>query len=300
MLMSSRRHLIADKALNERLRRFVGARLSADDVGDVVQATLTEALAAKNAPESEEELTKWIFGIARNEIADHFRKRRREVPADLDDEEAEPASDGSAKSLLRWANAELPPGSENEKTLEWMLLEGDGEKLEHIAEESDVPPARVRKRVSRLRQHFRVRYAAALALVAVAVVIAVLALRKKEVEEVAPVPSSEKAPKVPELTPETRAHEIRELAFRACDRASWQECLDRLDEAKAIDPVHDDDQRVQTARKSAAAALRPPPPIAPTATVPPVATSTTPPRSTAPTPTPTVAPTVGTGTGTGP
>lgn len=275
--MSLRRRHLADPALNERLTRFVAARLGPDDVHDVVQSTLTEALAAKNAPETEEELTKWLFGIARNEIADHFRKRRREVPADPDDVDVadQPPSDGSAKGLLRWAKGELPPGSENEKTLEWMLREGEGEKLEHIAEESAVPAARVRKRVSRLREHFRVRYAAAigLGLVIVAIVIAILALRNKDEDRVAPVPSSEKAPPRPTVpSPEDRAKELRELAFDACDRKAWQQCLDRLDEAKALDPAHDADERVQNARKSAADALAPPVPIPSASSAPPAPT----------------------------
>ena len=283
--MSARRRLLADPALNERLTRFVGGRLGADDVNNVVQSTLTEALAAKNAPETEEELTKWLFGIARNEIADHFRKRRREVPADPDDVDVadQPPSDGSAKGLLRWAKGELPPGSENEKTLEWMLREGEGEKLEHIAEESAVPAARVRKRVSRLREHFRVRYAAAigLGLVIVAIVIAILALRKKDEDRVAPVPSSEKAPLQPTVpSPDDRAKELRELAFDACDRRAWKECLDRLDEAKALDPAHEADERVQNARKAAADALAPPVPSASLAPPPPPPTPTARPTAT--------------------
>ena len=47
MLMPARRDLLADPKLNERLVRFVRARVPADEAADVVQATLTEALAAK-------------------------------------------------------------------------------------------------------------------------------------------------------------------------------------------------------------------------------------------------------------
>ncbi len=281
-----RRKLLADPALNERLTRFVRAKLGDSDAGDVVQATLTEALAAKSAPESEEELTRWVFGIARHEIADHFRKRRREVPADLEDhDEGEPPPSGNATGLMRWAERELPPGSENQKTLEWMMREGEGEKLEHIAEESNVPPARVRKRVSRLRQHFRLRWAAAIAAAVVAIVLIVLALRRREGDIVAPLPPRETAPLpsiVPAPSPEQRANDLRELAFDDCAHDRWQTCVDRLDEAKGLDPAGDTTERVQNARKAATKALAPQPstPPAPTSAPPPPPTVTAIPTAT--------------------
>jgi DNA-directed RNA polymerase specialized sigma24 family protein len=282
-----RRKLLADPALNERLARFVRSKIGDADAGDVVQATLTEALAAKSAPQTEEELTRWIFGIARHELVDHFRKRRREVPADLDEHDEPTAPDsGSAAGLLRWAERELPPGSENQKTLEWMLREGDGEKLEHIAEESRVPPARVRKRVSRLRQHYRARWAAVIAAaLVVVVVIVVLALRRRNEDVVAPLPPRETAP-LPSAPPDHRADELRELAFDDCDHARWTACLERLDEAKSLDPAGDTTKRVQDARSSATKALAPPPTAPPSASGLPTAVPTV--RSTSMVPTATV------------
>jgi cytoskeletal protein RodZ len=68
--------------------------------------------------------------------------------------------------MLRWAEGELSD-PEAQSTLEWMLREGDGEKLEHIARDARVPATRVRKRVSRLRKLLRERWAAELTLVGV-------------------------------------------------------------------------------------------------------------------------------------
>ena len=72
----------------------------------------------------------------------------------------------SALDLMRWAQKELPAGKENEQTLEWMLREGEGEKLETIAAEANVPAPRVRQRVSRLRRYYKARWAAQTAAVA--------------------------------------------------------------------------------------------------------------------------------------
>jgi hypothetical protein len=80
-----------------------------------------------------------------------------------------------------------------------MMREGDGEKLESIAESESLPAPRVRKRVSRLRKHLRdqwkkeVALLAALGLVAVLVVLALRARRPERVpiarDPSPPVPS---------------------------------------------------------------------------------------------------------------
>jgi hypothetical protein len=92
--------------------------------------------------------------------------------------------------LMRWARKELPEGKENEQTLEWMLREGEGEKLENIAAEANVPAPRVRQRVSRLRRYVKARWAAQTAAVAALLLVSIaifLALRGKK-EEIAPRP----------------------------------------------------------------------------------------------------------------
>ncbi|HEX3850670.1 MAG TPA: hypothetical protein VHW01_06860 [Polyangiaceae bacterium] len=56
------------------------------------------------------------------------------------------------------------PDPEALHTLEWMLREGDGEKLEQIARDANLPAPRVRQRVSRLRCFLREQWAAELML----------------------------------------------------------------------------------------------------------------------------------------
>jgi DNA-directed RNA polymerase specialized sigma24 family protein len=185
---------LADPALTARLFSFVRGRVPESDVGDIVQATIADALDAEEHPEGDEDLVRWLFGICRHKLVDWFRRMRREVPLDLEeDEQNAPATSvpTSAIDLARWARRELPKGKHNEQTLEWMLREGEGEKLEAIAAEANVPPPAVRQRVSRLRKYYRKRWAAQAAALAALLLVALavaFALRRRKPEQVAPRP----------------------------------------------------------------------------------------------------------------
>ncbi len=183
---------ITDPTLASALSRFVRARVPESEVEDIVQATLSDALQAEQHPEQDEDIVRWVWGICRHKVVDWFRRMRREVPRDLEGDDAVPADSAptSALDLMRWAQKELPAGKENEQTLEWMLREGEGEKLESIAAEANVPAPRVRQRVSRLRRYFKARWAAQTAAVAALMLVFLaifLALRGKK-EEIAPRP----------------------------------------------------------------------------------------------------------------
>jgi DNA-directed RNA polymerase specialized sigma24 family protein len=197
---------LADPALIASLSHFVRSRVPASEVDDIVQSALTEALAAERAPENADEVAAWVHGIARHKVVDWFRRSRREAPEDPFVTEAVAAVEAppeSARDLLRWAQDELPEGEENARTLGWLLREGEGEKLESIAVDEDVPAPRVRQRVARLRKHYRVRWAAQVAALTALLAIAVLlvfALRKKK-EEIAPLPSPRAVPSAPQEPP---------------------------------------------------------------------------------------------------
>ena len=196
----------------------------------------------------------------------------RLVPARAPRDAAGPAGDRdrrrgdsapqSARDLLRWATRELPNGDENARTFEWMLREGAGEKLESIAADERLPAPRVRQRVSRLRKHYRARWAAALAALVLVAVAVGLALRKRPREEIAPLPSPLVVPSVPLLpppapvpqaTPEERAAELRRDAFEKCAAGLWQDCVDGLDGARRLDPAGDSAPAVQAAARGGAA-----------------------------------------------
>ena len=206
---------VADPTLRREVEAAVRRRVRGDEAEDVVQATLADVLSAAVVPEEPEEFRRFVFGVARNKVFDHFRRQKRHS-AGLDESQvAAPEPPLSARDILRWAEDELPD-SDSQSTLEWMLREGDGEKLEHIARDAQLPATRVRKRVSRLRKFLRDRWAAELMLAGLlALVCALGALywyaRGRtpndfvKREPIQPVPS---APRAPELhAPEPSAPE---------------------------------------------------------------------------------------------
>ena len=245
------------EAFRRTLVGIARKRVPERDVEDIVQATLTEAL-SPNAPKEDEALQRWLVGVVRNKIADRHRQGGRES-FELPELHAD-APPHSANDLVRWAERSLPAeGDEPQRTLEWMIREGDGEKLESIAESEQIPAPRVRKRVSRLRQHLRAQWKKEVALLAALGVVAVLvwiARREREPvarERIRPAPS-EVAP-----SPGERARAIRDGALAACDRGAWAACVDGLDRGKEIDPAGDADARIVQARAAASAALNAPP-----------------------------------------
>jgi len=56
----------------------------------------------------------------------------------------------------------------------------------------------------------------------------------------------------PPLTP---ARKLRSEAFEACGRGHWQQCIDRFNEARTLDPAGDTDPDVVDARKRATAMI---------------------------------------------
>lgn len=253
------------------LQAMVRKRVPAGDADDVVQAALTEAVASNNRPADPEGARKWIWGVARNKIADYHRHARREtagLDADTRTESLPPSTSESLQAereLLRWAVGELPEGADAHKTFEWLLREGEGEKLEDIAASEQLPAPQVRQRVSRLRKLFRARWAQ-LAAAGILVFLVYLAARNRRREDdmahQQPPPRRDRPPQVLEapevLVTRERARGLREEGLRACERSEWQQCLARLDEARRLDEAGDTDPRVQTARTRARRAIERP------------------------------------------
>ena len=195
---------VADPALRREVEAAVRRRVRGDEAEDVVQATLADVLSAHTVPEEPEEFRRFVFGVARNKVFDHFRRQKRQTTGLEESETAAPEPPLSARDILRWAEGELPDSEA--QTLEWMLREGDGEKLEHIARDAQLPATRVRKRVSRLRKFLRDRWAAELMLAGLTALLCGLGVlywyaKGKNPDDVVkrepvrPVPS---APRVPE------------------------------------------------------------------------------------------------------
>jgi DNA-directed RNA polymerase specialized sigma24 family protein len=235
--------------LRTALVAMVRKRVPESEVEDIVQSTLADAIESPHAPQDSESLRRWIFGVAKNKVVDYHRRAGRES-FEVPEVPGKPAPHAEA-DLLRWAEKHLPPGDENKTTLDWMLREGEGEKLEWIAETEKVPAPRVRQRVSRLRRHLKDHWQKEVALLAtlgVLLTIAFLVLREKEPEPIA----NENLP---------RAQELRKVGIEKCLAAEWKDCIDKLDAAKQLDPAGDTRPEVRQARDNAAKGLTLPPPV---------------------------------------
>jgi RNA polymerase sigma factor (sigma-70 family) len=251
------RKALGDPAVRRVVEKFVRRRVPPSDVEDVVQTVFCDALAAADRPVESTELTRWLLGIARHKVVDRHRRALREPPAELPEIPAGPAP-LEARALARWAEQQAGDRSDAKKTLDWMAREGEGEKLDAIAEEERVPAARVRQRVSRMRRWMKERWAAELAAVAMLTLLALAAWWL--LHDAAPPEAHDRSGPLPGIVPEApspleRARSLRADALRACDRGAFRDCLDGLDAARALDPVGDRDPAVDAARAGAQRAL---------------------------------------------
>ena len=275
--LPARKTPLADAEIRRFLTDFVKKRVPTSDVDDVVQIVLCDALAAPSPPEEREELRKWLIGIARHKVADFHRRTSREVIVDTAEPELPAAPmDGAvggspeltpyesieARSMVRWAEEQAASTRDAKQTLDWMAREGEGEKLETIAEEAQVPAARVRQRVSRLRRWMKERWLAELAAVAALALLAILLWRALRDPQDRPEARPDPTPPPPvegpriEPSPLERARALRADALEDCAREAWRPCLDGLDEARKLDAAGDAAPEVQEARSRADRALQ--------------------------------------------
>ncbi len=145
------------------------------DVGDVVQETfLAAARSARQYDPSRGSLWAWLGGIARRQVALHFRRQRRHhrvqnidgrwaADADgivhwLEDREAGPPEElasAEVRSLVRVALAELPDHYQALLSARYF----EAVPVQQIAREEDSSPTAVRSRLARARRAFRRAFA---------------------------------------------------------------------------------------------------------------------------------------------
>ncbi len=177
------------RGLAAMLRR----RVPAQEVDDVAQTVLADALAAPTIPTDPEELRRWLTGIARHKVADYHRYRARmsarvDAAEPVESVEASPVA-FEEREVLHALLGEKRSRREAE-TMEWLVREHAGERLADIASENGIPAPVVRQRVSRLRRALRSRWTQPLALVAVLAGLGALGLASGAPREaIAPDPA---------------------------------------------------------------------------------------------------------------
>lgn len=270
--------------LRSALVAMVRRRVPERDVEDIVQTALAEAFESPHAPADAEALRRWLFGVAKNKVVDYHRKRGRET-FEVPEISEEPAPHAES-DLLRWAKDRLPEGDDAHTTLDWMLREGEGEKLEAIAEAERLPAPRVRQRVSRLRRHFRTHWAKEVALLAaLGVAITALLLAIWKIFAPSTHPEAPIAPNIhPEPAPTPALDDALRDALAACETAErtsavddFRRCGTGLDRAALRDPSVERRADVQRFRAGVSRALTTPiaPSPAPDPSTPPPVPSAT-------------------------
>jgi RNA polymerase sigma factor (sigma-70 family) len=156
-----------------RLRNFVRRRVGdAADAEDILQDVLAELVESYRLPRPVEQVSAWLYRVARNRITDFFRKKRPESFTDAagdDDEvlqldELLPSPDGGPEAAyarrvlleeLDGALAELPP----EQRDVFIANELEGERFIDMAARTGVPlnTLLARKRYAVLHLRLRLR-----------------------------------------------------------------------------------------------------------------------------------------------
>lgn len=143
----------------------VAARLAgpnAADVADVVQETmLAAARSARSFDEAKGSLWNWLYGIARTQVALHYRKQgRHDVLKRLREGRWEPPPEGfedggtvqaELAESVRAALRELPDEYETLLTAKYL----DGDPVERIAVRQRCTETAVRSKLARAREAFR-------------------------------------------------------------------------------------------------------------------------------------------------
>ena len=114
-----------------RLRNFIRRRVSdPGDAEDILQDVFYELVEAYRMMKPVEQVTAWLFRIARNRITDLFRRRKREV------ERSEPARLAEDGEVLQWENLLPSPDAGPEAAyVRHVLLEELDDALDELPEE---------------------------------------------------------------------------------------------------------------------------------------------------------------------
>ena len=141
----------------DQLHRYVASRVTASaDVDDLVQAILERAI-TKSLTATIDSSVGWLFGIARNAIADHYRQQARSLgrAADALEAVADPLGDSDAErraivACMEPLLASIPPDAA--ELLRWADMQG--ESMQTISEKLGIGLSATKSRVQRARKEF--------------------------------------------------------------------------------------------------------------------------------------------------
>ncbi|MDF2697521.1 MAG: hypothetical protein K0S65_5904, partial [Labilithrix sp.] len=88
-LREPQRDLLGGSDVRRGLTALLRRRVPPQEVEDIAQTVLADALAASTVPTDPEELRRWLTGIARHKIADFHRRRARTNARMAEDDAAE-------------------------------------------------------------------------------------------------------------------------------------------------------------------------------------------------------------------
>jgi RNA polymerase sigma-70 factor (ECF subfamily) len=144
-------------AFYSQLHGFVASRVrSAADVDDLVQLILERAMSKAGEAEIEN-VAGWLFGIARNAIADHYRAHARTLVAAADELDAVDQPLGSSDEERALVIACMQPlldtlPSDAAQLLRWADMES--RSMQSIADELGISLTAAKSRVQRARKDF--------------------------------------------------------------------------------------------------------------------------------------------------
>jgi DNA-directed RNA polymerase specialized sigma24 family protein len=182
-----------------RFREWLAAclrkRVPGPEAEDLAQSVICEALTAI-APPSPDEIPRWIAGIARHEVADFYRRARREPIADVGDDTAGHSVPLEARDLLSRVVIDASQTERTRETLEWIVREHAGEPLSEIAKQTRIAAPVVRQRVSRMRRALRLRWVGFVALLLASGAVAAAVVARQDVADIRPDPAAELGPRL--------------------------------------------------------------------------------------------------------
>jgi RNA polymerase sigma-70 factor (ECF subfamily) len=138
------------------LQQYVMRRVhNAADADDLVQLILERAMS--KAPQAQiDSVAQWLFGIARNAIADHYRMQARLLDQAAEDLEASPAigeTEADRADVIACMEPLLNALPEAEaQLLRWADMQG--RSMQSIADELGVSLTAAKSRVQRARKEF--------------------------------------------------------------------------------------------------------------------------------------------------